>query len=357
MHDLYDSRVFTLIMVWCLGIAIPAMVQAEDLSRVQRITKSLELLQVSARTYTKERDCFSCHHQALPVMTFQLARQRKVVVPVSAIQEQCRFTDDYYQKRLESIRKGTGIPGGAYSAGYALLAMAAGSSAPGENQQAMVDYLYRKQSPQGGWRIGTHRPPLEDSHFTATAVSVAGIQWADRRPDTERLKQAVRDARRWLRATPPETTEDRIFQLLGLCWSQDDFRGSLGPLVRRVYQEWELLDASIAKNGIDQLLRRQQEDGGWGQLPGGASDAYATGQVLCCLYVVGGLDITSEAFLRGIRYLEAQQAEDGSWKVKTRSQPIQVYFESGFPHGKSQFISIAASCWATMALLLTQQIP
>jgi hypothetical protein len=33
--------------------------------------------------------------------------------------------------------------------------------------------------------------------------------------------------------------------------------------------------------------------------------------------------------------------------------PVQPYFESGFPHGKSQFISSAATCWATMALTLT----
>jgi hypothetical protein len=39
--------------------------------------------------------------------------------------------------------------------------------------------------------------------------------------------------------------------------------------------------------------------------------------------------------------------------VKTRSIPTNPYFESGFPYGKSQFISYAGSCWATMALLLT----
>jgi hypothetical protein len=38
--------------------------------------------------------------------------------------------------------------------------------------------------------------------------------------------------------------------------------------------------------------------------------------------------------------------------VTSRSTPVQPYFESGFPHGKDQFISIAASNWATMALIL-----
>jgi uncharacterized protein (TIGR03067 family) len=47
------------------------------------------------------------------------------------------------------------------------------------------------------------------------------------------------------------------------------------------------------------------------------------------------------------------QQEDGSWLVRSRSKPFQPYYESGFPHGKDQFISSAASAWATTALALT----
>jgi hypothetical protein len=46
---------------------------------------------------------------------------------------------------------------------------------------------------------------------------------------------------------------------------------------------------------------------------------------------------------------------DGSWFVESRSLPVQPYFESGFPHDRSQFISCFASSWATMALALTAE--
>ena len=46
------------------------------------------------------------------------------------------------------------------------------------------------------------------------------------------------------------------------------------------------------------------------------------------------------------------QRPDGSWHVRSRSKPFQTYFESGFPHGKDQFISMAATGWATTALAL-----
>ena len=55
---------------------------------------------------------------------------------------------------------------------------------------------------------------------------------------------------------------------------------------------------------------------------------------------------------RGIRYLLNTQLDDCTWHVATRAKPFQKYFESGFPHGKDQFISAYATGWSTKALLL-----
>ncbi len=58
------------------------------------------------------------------------------------------------------------------------------------------------------------------------------------------------------------------------------------------------------------------------------------------------------SYRRGLAFLIRTQEADGSWHVTSRSKPFQTYFESGFPHGKDQFISIAATAWATAALVL-----
>jgi hypothetical protein len=58
-----------------------------------------------------------------------------------------------------------------------------------------------------------------------------------------------------------------------------------------------------------------------------------------------------------VNYLLANQAAGGSWAVRSRSFPFQKYFESGFPYGNNQWISAAASSWATMALILTDEAP
>jgi len=70
--------------------------------------------------------------------------------------------------------------------------------------------------------------------------------------------------------------------------------------------------------------------------------------------LAGGVPVNDTRWRKGIAWLMRAQLADGSWKVKSRSKPFQKYFESGYPHGTDQFISITAGSWATMALLLTR---
>jgi hypothetical protein len=60
------------------------------------------------------------------------------------------------------------------------------------------------------------------------------------------------------------------------------------------------------------------------------------------------------AYRRGLEYLLRTQIEDGSWIVETRAVPIQACLESGFPYGVNQWISAAATGWATTALALAK---
>jgi N-acyl-D-amino-acid deacylase len=81
-----------------------------------------------------------------------------------------------------------------------------------------------------------------------------------------------------------------------------------------------------------------------------SSDAYATGQALVALKESGIISVSSQAYQRGVKFLMTSQMEDGSWFVRTRTLPVQPYFDSDFPHGRNQFISAAATNWAVMAL-------
>ena len=112
-------------------------------------------------------------------------------------------------------------------------------------------------------------------------------------------------------------------------------------------------DTKLIEQAASELRKSQRADGGWSQTDKLDSDAYATGSALVALHQAGALPVGEPEYQRGVKFLIDTQKPDGSWYVHSRSKPFQLYFESGFPHGKDQFISSAASSWATIALTLS----
>lgn len=106
----------------------------------------------------------------------------------------------------------------------------------------------------------------------------------------------------------------------------------------------------VLKQAVLGVRKGQRADGGWSQLPGMESDAYATGQSLYAMHVAG-VSSSDAAFLRGVKYLLRTQDADGSWYVNKRAIPANNFFDAGFPHGQSQYASLNGTCWATLALL------
>ena len=80
------------------------------------------------------------------------------------------------------------------------------------------------------------------------------------------------------------------------------------------------------------------------------SDAYATGQALYALNHGARIAASQEAYRKGVDFLLRTQLEDGSWYVRRRGFGFQPYFDYGFPRGRDQFISAAATSWAVMGL-------
>ena len=172
---------------------------------------------------------------------------------------------------------------------------------------------------------------MGSSEIEFTAVAMRALQSYAPKAQRSEYEKAIWRAADWLRTARPRTTTDRAFQLLGLIWAGDN-KDALQKAAR-------------------ELLAEQRANGGWGQLSSLASDAYATGQALVALRESGAIAVTDPAYKRGVEYLLSTQLEDGSWYVRSRAIPFQPYFESGFPHGHDQWISVAATNWATTALL------
>ena len=297
------------------------------------VEKSLPLLVKGAvGSMEKRANCFTCHNQALPVLALTTARTRGFAVDADMLRRQLEFTAGFLDKNRKGYLEGRGQGGQADTAGTALWALENGDWKPDATTTAVAEFLLVYQKDQGHWTPASSRPPTEESAFTSTFLALRGLKMFGTAEQRERIDHRFEQVRQWLLKTPAKDTEDRGSRLRAL-----HVAGAPQEEIQRATQE---------------LLQTQRADGGWEQLTGMESDAYATGTALVALHQAGGLATAEPAYGKGLRYLISAQLADGSWHVKTRSEPIQSYYESGYPHGKDQFISIAAAGWATTALAL-----
>ena len=126
----------------------------------------------------------------------------------------------------------------------------------GERKPAAADE--RRRFPGGGPR-----------HLRDQALHAGG-----RRSDA--ATQAIATAVAWLESAHPKTTQDRAFHALALAWANDG--------------------SESARRAVRALIAMQRIDGGWSQLTGTESDAYATGQVLFALSVAGRMSASDPVY-------------------------------------------------------------
>ena len=177
------------------------------------------------------------------------------------------------------------------------------------------------------------RPPMTAGDYQAAALAIYALKHYGPTAEEADTRKSIARAAAWLESARPSLTQDRAFHLLGLVWAE--------------------ANPAIIRSAAKALGSMQRDDGGWSQLPALGSDAYATGQALYALNVGAKTPTADRIYRKGVDYLMRTQAPDGSWHVKSRSIWLQPYFESGFPYGHDQWISVAGTAWASMALSLS----
>lgn len=319
-------------LVWTGATAVADDGPSTDAIR-QAVEKSLPLLELGSKGSLEHRkQCFTCHNQGLPIQAITLARSRGLKIDTENLQTQIKFTADFLSRNKANYLMGRGQGGQIDTAGYALWALHNGGYQPDETTAAVAEYLLEFQKDLDHWQPQSRRPPTEQSWFTSSYLALRGLKMFGTAEQQSRIAARTDQVRKWLMTAAPSDTEDRVFRLRAL-----QLIGGAEAEVKLATQE---------------LLEAQRDDGGWIQLADMPSDPYATGTVLVALHQTGGIAADAPAYRKGLAYLISTQLPDGSWHVSTRSKPIQTYFESGYPHGKDQFISIAAAGWSTTALLL-----
>lgn len=305
------------------------------------IQRSLPLLQRTDASFIPKAGCVSCHNDSLAAMTSGLARKRGFVFDETMAAQQVKANVAFLEQKRDLLHQGFffgAVQGDPQIVSYMLMGLDAEHYTPDLNTDAVAMFVRARQMPDGRWAFGTDgRPPLcADGDIAATVLSMRGLQLYAPNVDKAAYQDAVRRAGAWLANAQSRTHDDRSWRLLGLAW--------VGT------------NKDATQTAMREVLAAQRSDGGWADLASMESTAYATGKALVALQAAG-LPPSDVAYQRGVRFLLATQMQDGSWHVRTRAAGLQPYFENGFPHGVDQWISAAATSWATMALTLAAPAP
>ena len=298
---------------------------------VKSIPPLLETAQFSKGAFQRHnQDCVTCHQQYLPLTASAFAKSAGVPVDSQIESEILEMVRRDNTNRFELTAQVTFHPEPGAEFGYALLAQESQNEAPNPEIDAAINHLLIVQCKDGQWHNNLRRPPMESTDFAATALAIRALKKYPLPARTTEITQRIERARKWLARAKPVTNEERTYQLLGLAWAGENPE-KLRPLAR-------------------ELAKEQREDGGWAQLATLESDAYATGLSLFALFQSGTTRLEDDAVRDGLAFLVSTQASDGTWRVRSRTVPLQPTMRSGFPYSRDGWISATGSSWAAMAI-------
>ncbi len=317
--------------------AVPADAAGRAAALRDSVQRAIDLLQRSsdgflANGFVKQSGCVSCHQQTLPAVAFGRAQERGFRLDEASLARQLHTQHASWSKSRDAAYEMTEpLPDFPTTVSYGMFGLKSLGYAPDELTDAMVWYLAKAQLPDGAFPGYDRRPPMEEGQVISTAMAMGALRHYPQPIKSVDLDPVFAKGRRWLAKVEPKDLNQQVFRLLGLGWAG--------------------AKPSELKRHVRELLASQSADGGWAPLPGLASDAWATGMTLFVLHEVGGIAADDEHYRRGVDFLLRTQFADGSWFVASRTWPFQPHFDSGFPHGKDQWISAGGTAWAVIALL------
>jgi ankyrin repeat protein len=304
------------------------------------IQQSLPLIQQADANFMPKAACASCHNNSFAAMAVGAARKNGFRVDEAISAQQVKANVMGLEKLRDILHQGNMVGVGDTFAPFILADILIGLTAehykPDLSTDTAAMFLKSRQSPDGQWAFGMvdTRPPVCSQYIGQTAVAMRALQLYSPKAGRAAYDRAIQLAAVWLANAQSTNNEDRGNRLLGLAWAN--------------------MDKDATAKAMQELLAKQRPDGGWSDLDSTESSAYATGKSLYALQIAG-LPASDTAYERAVAFLLKTQLEDGSWYVRTRALAIQPYFDAGFPHGFDQWISAAATSWATYALAQAAQ--
>jgi hypothetical protein len=354
LHHAHSTR---LIMAHRFGLfllmlspTIAPLFGAEDFPQIhsatteqieQTVDRALGYIKGECEVWLKSRKCAACHHVPMPLWAMTEAAQQGYTIDTKFVEEVTEsllgseenlFASRVYPNPADAPDprpSGRGLNMGMPFLAVAAHAMSSRSEAQKYSLRLITERIVEKQQPDGSWEFfaNLRRPPINETQSTDVAWITLALHAETGADSPESHRVALTKAIDWLKSAKlTGIHQDAVFKVL---------LGTRLGIPREEFQP-----------AIDELIALQRTDGGWSQtVPEPKSDAFATGQTLYVLSLVGNTANRPE-IRRGIDFLVTTQSPDGSWPMVSRSTP-------GGSEGSSKLLTpilTAAGSWATLSL-------
>src|SRR5262245_54406568 len=204
-----------------IAVALPATAQAAEKEQFAAAAgKSVALLQKTGPEFFRKSGCVACHHQTVTALAVSVARRHGIAVDEKTARDQLQITALTVKSYRTKFQQRIDHPAGSATAtGFILVGMAAEKYPADEYTDDNILDMAGKQTPDGSWTAFGHRPPLEYSRITATALAVRSLQIYAPPGQKVPLEGRIARARGWLITAEPASNAEHAFRLLGLAWA------------------------------------------------------------------------------------------------------------------------------------------
>jgi squalene-hopene/tetraprenyl-beta-curcumene cyclase len=301
--------------------AEPATAETPPTSEQARsaVERGLAHVDKAGQAWLKERKCIGCHHGAFMLWTFNEAKQRGFAIDAKKLDEMNnQVLTMFVTDKAEMEKNKSGQVRGA----QVILAQAGAAPSDPKLTDMLKEaraYILKRQQDDGSWKYAgqTQERPAQEANETTTMWAFLALS-----ASSDGDEAAARErAKVWLEKNRTGTGNE--------------------ALVLRLLLEQKFGAPEKAKGLLEELIARQNTDGGWSWSTTRKSDPFATGQ---SLYALGSLGRGSDdpAVQKAWKFLLAAQKPDGSWFAPTKKD-----------NGGSAIASYWGSTWAVMGLVKT----
>jgi squalene-hopene/tetraprenyl-beta-curcumene cyclase len=291
------------------------------------IDRAVPFILAEGQKWIDEKKCVTCHQVPFMVWSLNAAADRGIAVDRARLSDCGSWAVDWKNMATKAqLEKGDSketLTQSPDAVSQLLLGRAVRELKAHDWIVTFTECLVAGQQADGSWKAGGQLPgqkrTVRETNEVTTMWAMVALQSYG--PSNESVRGPVAKAREWLGSqTDGQSTEWWAARLLVECADRNEEQ---------------------ADRCRQSLLKNQHQDGGWGWLCAGESDAFGTGLALYALSR-DGLAGDHAAIAHGRQFLIESQQDDGSWAVKgtkkdkaKKVEPTSTYW---------------GTCWAVISL-------